>query len=481
MTEQPDSSGDSLLALRLNKALELKQLGIDPFGHSFTGTIPISQVLQEFAEGRAVRIAGRMLTRRDMGKSAFAHIQDESAKIQIFLSRDSVPEQEFEVFKRLTDLGDILGIDGELFVTKTGERSVKARALHFLSKALRPLPDKWHGLTDTEQRYRQRYLDLIVNTEARDVLRKRFEITKEIRAFFEQRGFLEVETPMMQAVAGGAAARPFVTHHNALDLQLYLRIAPELYLKRLLVGGFEKIFELNRNFRNEGISRRHNPEFTMLEAYWAYADYDLFAAFVEDLIVHLARKFAYSGPLDFSPPFARVRYRDAVAEVAGEDWFSLTREQRRERAKMLGVEFAPDAEDYEVTQEVFEKLVEGQTQNPTFYTHLPRELVPLAKANSDDPSLVDVFELVIAGVEVSPGYTELNDPVAQRERLLAQSGGETQALDEDFLQALEHGMPPAGGIGIGIDRLAMILTGAESIRDVIFFPLLRPKSGTAGG
>lgn len=474
---KPTEPTEVLFETRLEKAKELNSRGVDPFGGRFPETQRISEVLDCFEPQRFVRVAGRLATRRDMGKTIFAHLSDESGKIQIYISNSSLSEQEFDLSKRLCDLGDILGVEGELFVTKTGERTIKASKIILLSKALRPLPDKWHGLTDTEQRYRQRYLDLIVNTQSREVLRKRFEMTREIRRFFEKRGFLEVETPMMQSIAGGAAARPFETFHNALGIKLYLRIAPELYLKRLLVGGFEKIFELNRNFRNEGISRKHNPEFTMLEAYWAYADFEMFAELVEDLISELAEKFSYKGPINFSPPFHRVRYRDAVKSVAGEDWFELSPQQRRLRCKQLGVDVSESAVDFEVTQEVFEKLVEARTQNPTFFTHLPRELVPLAKTNKQDPSVVDVFELVIGGVEISPGYSELNDPIAQRERLLEQSGGEVQALDEDFLLALEHGMPPAGGIGIGIDRLAMILTGVESIRDVIFFPLLRPKSG----
>jgi lysyl-tRNA synthetase, class II len=327
----------------------------------------------------------------------------------------------------------------------------------------------------------------------------------ETRKFLEARGFLEVETPMLQSVPGGAAAEPFQTRHKALGLDLYLRIAPELYLKRLLVGGFNKVFELNRNFRNEGISRRHNPEFTMLEAYWAYADFEQIANLVEELICHLAEAIAESGKgkpegqdqsasplkiehrdaegnltrtINLTRPWRRARYRDLVREAAGADWFDLTSEGRRDRArKELGVEIIPQLEDYEVTQHVFEKLVEEKTFDPVFVTHCPKELVPLAKQNPEDPSLVDVYELIINGVEISPGYTELNDPDTQRQRLLEQAGEETQKIDEEFLLALEHGMPPAGGFGMGIDRLTMMLTGAESIRDVILFPLLRPKQG----
>ena len=358
-----------------------------------------------------------------------------------------------------------------------------------LAKSLRPLPEKWHGLQDVEARYRERYLDLVSNEQSRETFAKRIAIVREIRGFFEERGFLEVETPMLQTVAGGAAAQPFQTHHKTLNLDLYLRIAPELYLKRLLVGGFNKIFELNRNFRNEGISRKHNPEFTMLEAYWAYADFEKVADLVEELICHLAEKIGGSlhiehrdneeriiRTINLKRPWRRARYVDLVQEVAGKDWFDLASEQRRARATgEFKLEILPQLADFEVTQHVFEKLVEERTIDPLFVTHCPKELVPLAKQNVVDPAVVDVYELIINGVEISPGYTELNDPDAQRKRLLEQAGEETQNIDEEFLRALEHGMPPAGGFGLGIDRLSMLLTGAESIRDVILFPLLKPK------
>jgi lysyl-tRNA synthetase class 2 len=378
-----------------------------------------------------------------------------------------------------------------------------------LAKALRPLPEKWHGLQDIEARYRQRYLDLFTNEHSRVVFKKRIVIVREARRFLEERGFLEVETPILQAIAGGAAAEPFRTHHKALGLDLYLRIAPELYLKRLLVGGFNKVFEISRNFRNEGISRKHNPEFTMLEAYWAYADFEKMANLVEELICNLAEKIhvldatnmegrALSHPgedsgtglqiehrdadgkiartINLKRPWRRARYHDLVREVAGKDWFDLSSEQRRERAtREFKLEILPQLVDFEVTQHLFEKLIEEATIDPLFVTHCPKELVPLARQNSEDSSLVDVFELIINGAEIAPGYSELNDPLVQRQRLLEQAGEETQRIDEEFLLALEHGMPPAGGVGIGIDRLTMLLTGAESIRDVILFPLLRPK------
>ncbi|HPA20627.1 MAG TPA: lysine--tRNA ligase [Verrucomicrobiae bacterium] len=463
-----------LMQQRVAKLDALRAQDIDPFGGRFPDTQSAASLKDNFQDGRRARAAGRIMTRRDMGKSAFAHIRDASGTIQIFIQKDALGEAAYARFKTLTDLGDFIGVDGTLFTTKTGEKSIRVESFALLAKAIRPLPDKWHGLTDHEQRYRQRYLDLATNDEVRKVFLARIRAVREIRAFFESRGFLEVETPMMQPIPGGAAATPFVTHHNALDIDLYLRIAPELYLKRLLVGGFEKVFEINRNFRNEGLSRKHNPEFTMLEAYWAYADFELMADLMEELISGLATTLAYSGPIDWSRPWPRVRYHDAVRKAAGADWFDLTPEGRRARAAELGVEIVSDLEDFEVTNQIFEKLVEARTINPVFYTHLPRELVPLAKQNPADPSLVDVFELIANGQELAPGYSELNDPIAQRERLQHQAGGEQQRLDEDFLAALEHGMPPAGGIGLGIDRLVMTLTGAESIRDVIFFPLLKP-------
>jgi lysyl-tRNA synthetase class 2 len=480
-----------LLALRRARLDTWRDLGIDPFGEAFPGTETCRHVLDTYADERPVRIAGRLISKREMGKNVFAHIQDETGKLQVYAQIQGLGDK-FALWK-LLDLGDFIGGEGTLFTTKTGEKTVRLSDLRILAKSLRPIPSQWYGLADVEQRYRQRYVDLIVSEEARKVLLLRSKIVREVRHFFEERGFLEVETPMMQTIAGGAAARPFVTKHNALGLDLYLRIAPELYLKRLLVGGLTKVFEINRNFRNEGISRKHNPEFTMLEAYWAYADFDAMSQLVEDLISSLAHKTHGSyqtpffvtdnegnkinQPLDLTPPWPRKRYKDLVQAAAGDDWFTLTEAERRERCVTLGVEISPAMEDFEVTNQIFEKLVEAKTRNPLFVTHLPKELVPLAKQNKEDPSVVDVFELIIGGQEVAPGYSELNNPIVQRERLEAQAGEEQQNLDEDFLTALEYGMPPAGGIGLGIDRLVMTLTGAESIRDVILFPLLKPKAG----
>ena len=504
---------NELIALRRRKLDALRAQGVEPFGATFEPDGSIAEVREKFTEGEIIRAAGRITAHRDMGKSHFLDLRDATGRIQIYIHAKEVGADLIDLF-RLLDIGDFIGVEGTYFLTKSGEPTLKVRTFRILAKALRPLPEKWHGLQDVEARYRQRYLDLFTNERSRAVFEKRIAIIRETRRFFEERGFLEVETPILQTIAGGAAAEPFSTHHKALGLDLYLRIAPELYLKRLLVGGFNKVFEINRNFRNEGISRKHNPEFTMLEAYWAYADFEKMADLVEELICDVAEKILAldvtkleggapatpgllaaeargSSPLqiehrdadgkitrtiNLKKPWRRARYHDLMREVAGADWFNLTSAQRRERATdKLDVEISPQLADFEVTQHVFEKLIEEQMIDPLFVTHCPKELVPLAKQNSEDDSLVDVFELIINGAEIAPGYSELNDPLAQRQRLLEQAGEETQKIDEEFLLALEHGMPPAGGFGLGIDRLTMLLTGAESIRDVILFPLLRPK------
>lgn len=479
---------NDLIAQRRQKLEQLRSLGFSPFGRAFETSGTMSEVRSQFTDSATFRVAGRMTARRDMGKSHFADLRDATGRLQIYLNGKELGPEVMQLFD-LLDLGDFVGVEGTCFLTRTGEPTLRVHKLELLAKSLRPLPEKWHGLQDVEARYRQRYLDLVSNDSSRAVFEKRITILREIRRFLEARGFVEVETPMLQAIPGGAAAEPFRTHHNALGIDLYLRIAPELYLKRLLVGGFNKVFELNRNFRNEGISRRHNPEFTMLEAYWAYADFNKMANLVEDMICDLAELVCGSlrvehrdeegnvtRTLDLSRPWRRARYRDLVMQVAGADWFGLTADAKRDRAtNQLGVEIIPTLVEHEITQHVFEKLVEEKTFDPLFVTHCPKELVPLAKQNPDDESLVDVYELIINGQEISPGYSELNDPVAQRQRLLEQVGEETQKIDEEFLLALEHGMPPAGGFGLGIDRLTMLLTGAESIRDVILFPLLKPK------
>jgi lysyl-tRNA synthetase class 2 len=479
---------NELIALRRKKLDALRANGIEPFGAAFEVSGSIAEVRDQFKEGETLRAAGRITAHRDMGKSHFLDLRDATGRIQIYIHAKEVGPELIGLF-RLLDIGDLIGVEGTCFVTKSGEPTLKVRAFRLLAKALRPLPEKWHGLQDVEARYRQRYLDLLTNGRSRAVFEKRIAIVRQTRRFFEERGFLEVETPILQTIAGGAAAEPFSTHHKALGLDLYLRIAPELYLKRLLVGGFNKVFEINRNFRNEGISRKHNPEFTMLEAYWAYADFEKVANLVEELICYLAEKICGSQTVEhhdadekivrtinLKRPWRRARYHDLVREVAGKNWFELSSEQRCQRAtNEFKLEILPQLADFEVTQHVFEKLVEEKTIDPLFVTHCPKELVPLAKQNAADNSLVDVFELIINGAEIAPGYSELNDPVAQRQRLLEQAGEEKQKVDEEFLLALEHGMPPAGGFGLGMDRLTMLLTGAESIRDVILFPLLRPK------
>ena len=479
---------NELIALRRKKLDALRAQGVEPFGVAFEPDGTIGEVREKFAEGEILRAAGRITAHRDMGKSHFLDLRDATGRIQIYIHAKEIGADLIDLF-RLLDIGDLIGVEGTCFLTKSGEPTLKARTFRLMAKALRPLPEKWHGLQDIETRYRQRYLDLLTNEHSRVVFEKRIAIVRETRRFFEERGFLEVETPILQTVAGGAAAQPFSTHHKALGLDLYLRIAPELYLKRLLVGGFNKVFEINRNFRNEGISRKHNPEFTMLEAYWAYADFEKMADLVEELICYLAEKICGSlmiehrdsegkitRTINLKRPWRRARYHDLVREVAGEDWFEIASAQRRERAiSDLEVEISSQLADFEVTQHLFEKLIEEKTVDPLFVTHCPKELVPLAKQNIADNSLVDVFELIINGAEIAPGYSELNDPLLQRERLLQQAGEERQKIDEEFLLALEHGMPPAGGFGLGIDRLTMLLTGADSIRDVILFPLLRPK------
>ena len=479
---------NELIALRRKKLEALRAKGIEPFGIGFDVSGSISEVREQFKEGETLRVAGRITAHRDMGKSHFLDLRDATGRIQIYIHAKEVGPELTELF-RLLDIGDFIGVEGMCFVTKSGEPTLRVRTFRLLAKALRPLPEKWHGLQDIEARYRQRYLDLLTNDRSRAVFEKRIGIVRETRRFFEDRGFVEVETPILQTIAGGAAAEPFRTHHKALGIDLYLRIALELYLKRLLVAGFNKVFEISRNFRNEGISRKHNPEFTMLEAYWAYADFEKMANLVEELICYLAEKICGSltiehrdadgeimRTINLQRPWRRARYRDVVREVAGNDWFELSSDQRRDRAtNEFKLEILPQLADFEVTQHVFEKLVEEKTIDPLFVTHCPKELVPLAKQNAADSMLVDVFELIINGSEIAPGYSELNDPLVQRQRLLEQAGEEKQNIDEEFLLALEHGMPPAGGIGIGIDRLTMLLTGAESIRDVIWFPLLKPK------
>ena len=589
---------NSLIEQRKAKLKSLEAKGIFPFANKFTPDTECNTARSGFdsgalPEGHRVSVAGRITAHRDMGKSMFIDVRDQSGRIQVYAQKNVLGDEQFNIFTHL-DLGDFVGVTGTLFRTKTGEPSIKLESFVILAKALRPPPAKWYGLEDTEIRYRQRYLDLIANPDVKDVMLKRSAIIHEIRNFFHERKYVEVETPAMQAIPGGAAAQPFKTFHNALGCEFYLRIALELYHKRLLVGGIDKLFEIGKNFRNEGLSRRHNPEFTMLEAYCAFGDYATMMELVESLITTVAQKVLgtliiqhtneseltgllqsllnnldqFAQQLDqlaekpvgasavselrdwlkdlitasrtqswqklassvhvylqeqkraqyfsaanaanwhltqnslpifnkisnlyeqalkrfadlenpkiinLTSPWKRTKYKDLVREKAGADWFEISPTERRQRAHDLGAEIGKEYEDFEVTGAVFEKLIEPTLIQPTFVTHLPKELVPLAKLSPDDPTTVEVFECCINGQEISPGYTEQNDPIAQRTTLEHQAGGEQQKLDEDFLVALEHGMPPAGGIGIGIDRLCMMLLDQESIRDVILFPQLKPK------
>lgn len=479
---------NSLIAQRRANLQSLRDKGINPFANKFQPTEKCAEARDHYAEGREVRLAGRITAHRDMGKSQFIDIKDQSGRIQVYAQKQALGDEQFDVFKHL-HMGDFIGVHGAMFTTRTGEISVKIDSFVILAKALRAPPEKWHGLVDTEIRYRQRYLDLMANDDVKDVFLKRSAILREIRDFMHERGYVEVETPMMQAIPGGAAAQPFVTRHNALGCDFYLRIALELYLKRLLVGGIDRVFEIGRNFRNEGLSRKHNPEFTMIEAYQAYGDYETMMELIQSMICRVAEKVLGSTTvehkdaegnvvktIDLSPSnWRRVKYKDLIREKAGQDWFDISPEERRQRAHDLGAEIGHDYEDFEITGAVFEKLIEPALIQPTFVTHLPKELVPLAKLSPDDPTTVEVFECCINGQEIAPAYSEQNDPIEQRERLEHQAGGEQQKLDEDFLVALEHGMPPAGGMGMGIDRLCMMLLGQESIRDVVLFPQLKPR------
>jgi lysyl-tRNA synthetase class 2 len=475
MSQSPE---EKLLADRRAHLEGVKGRGLDPWGGRHDGTQSIVELVQGYEEGRAVAAAGRITGRRPFGKANFLDLRDWTGKVQLYIKKDIVGDAAMELYK-LLDIGDLLGVKGKLFKTKTGEITIEVAELRLLAKALRPLPEKWHGLTNVETRYRQRYLDLISNPEVMETFRRRSLIVAEWRRWLQERGFVEVETPMMQPIPGGAAAKPFVTHHNALDMQLYMRIAPELYLKRLLVGGMEKVFEINRNFRNEGISPRHNPEFTMCELYWAYSDYRGMMELSEGLLSHLARLASTTGKVhfgdrefDLTPPFPRRKYLDLFAEKAGFDWFDS--EKVKAKAAALGIATNRPYEQY--ANDVWEHLVEPDLGGPVFVIDFPVELSPLTKRSPADPRVVERFELYIANMEIANAYTELNDPIEQRERFERQLRAKEEGMeriDEDFLVAQEHGMPPAGGIGIGVDRVAMLLTNSTSIRDVILFPLMR--------
>jgi len=495
MINEPDENEQ--IALRRTKLAELRRQG-QAFPNDFRRNVVAAELHAEYGakepaeiETRNVRckVAGRMMTRRVMGKASFAHLQDMSGRIQVYVTRDAIGEKAYEEFKKW-DIGDILGAEGVLFKTKTGELSVKVDEVRLLTKSLRPLPEKFHGLTDTETRYRQRYLDLIMNEVTRKTFGIRTAIVRYLRNFLDARGFLEVETPMMQTIPGGATARPFVTHHHALDMSLFLRVAPELYLKRLIVGGFEKVYEINRNFRNEGLSTRHNPEFTMLEFYQAYADYHDLINLSEEMLRGLAQTVLgtetityQSETYDFGKPFRRLTLREAILhynpdihEAELDDIEAL-----RRIAARLGL---PVKETYgtgKLQLEVFEKTVEDKLKDPTFITSYPTEVSPLARRNDQNPDVTDRFELFVGGREIANGFSELNDAEDQAERFRKQvqekEAGDEEAMhfDEDYIRALEHGMPPTAGEGIGIDRLVMLFTDSPSIRDVLLFPHMRPE------
>ncbi len=493
-----DKQQSNILKARRDKAKTLAEAGVKLFSNDFKAPQPIREILprgealapeSHEKDGGSYRVAGRIMSMRKFGKAAFFHIQDESGRIQIYVRRDLVGDEEYAVFKKW-DVGDIVGVEGKLFRTRTGELSIEALRLQMITKSLRPLPEKFHGLTDVETRYRQRYVDLIVNPEVRDTFRKRVEIIRLIREFLTNRGFLEVETPMMQPVPGGATARPFKTYHNALGMDLYLRIAPELYLKRLLVGGFERVFEINRNFRNEGLSTRHNPEFTMLEFYQAYATYHDLMDLTEEMISWLAAEvcgsmeITYQGAqVNLAPPWRRFTMDEALVEIGGLDAALLQDDTAiMALAREKGIELQPEAGPGKAKTELFELLVEERLIDPTFITSYPTEVSPLARRNEEDPSVTDRFELFITGREIANAFSELNDPIDQLQRFekqIAERGDDVEIhpiLDQDYVRALEYGMPAAAGEGIGIDRLVMLLTDSPSIRDVILFPHLKPEA-----
>ena len=473
-------------AQRLQSMKALADMGYEPYGCKYDHE-DLAKVRAEFAEGKSVRVAGRLLMIRRMGKMNFCTLNDGTDRFQLIFKRDELSETAFAAFKQL-NLGDIVGAEGTLFTTQKGEKSLVVKEWTMLAKALEQPPEKFHGLADQEECYRRRYVDLMTNDESRNRFFTRSRLLMEIRKYLWSKGFVEVETPILQDQAGGAAAKPFFSHYNALDKDCVMRIAPELYLKRLLVGGMNKVFELGKDFRNEGIDRTHNPEFTVCEIYEAYGDRTSMEAIMEGLLPHLCdtvigkRVIEYGEkkvPIDFTPPYRRVAYRDLVKELMGDDWFDLPFETQLAKAKAKGKETDTNLEldgvttELMLTHEVYDKLIERNLMQPTFVIRIPHEFVPLAKACKDDPALVGVFEFVVAGRELCPGYTEQNDPIEQRKALENQAGEDTEKIDEDFISALECGMPPTGGLGFGVDRLVMFLTGTDSIRDVVLFPQLK--------
>ncbi|MFN3395276.1 MAG: lysine--tRNA ligase [Thermodesulfovibrionales bacterium] len=480
---------------RLKKIKELREAGVEPFGGPFEVTHHASDILNAYHDTASdtldsspviCTLAGRIIAKRDFGKASFGHIQDSTGKIQVYFRKDILGDS-YGIFKKL-DVGDIIGLTGRLFRTKTQELTIEVQNFNLLTKSIRPLPEKWHGLRDVEIRYRQRYLDLIVNPQVRKAFETRSQVIKAIRDFLEGQGFIEVETPMMHQIPGGAAARPFKTHHNALGIDLYLRIAPELYLKRLLVGGYERVYELNKNFRNEGLSTKHNPEFTMLEFYMAYKEYNFLMSFTEELITTIASKVLKTLKLpfgeeiiDLTPPWPRIPMFEAMKRHGVPETALTDPGEAIRYAKQEGIDIKKGASHGKVLDEIFKEKVEPHLVQPTFIIDYPVELSPLAKRKTDAPELVERFELFIAAREVANAFSELNDPIDQRERFLKQvearerGDEEAQWMDEDFVKALEYGMPPAAGEGIGIDRLIMLFTNSPSIRDVILFPQMKPE------
>ncbi|MGM7703705.1 lysine--tRNA ligase [Pseudalkalibacillus sp. Hm43] len=486
------------LLVRREKLNTLKDLGIDPFGHRFDRTHTAESMVKNFDEiskedlseqNNEVSLAGRIMTKRGKGKAGFAHMQDLTGQIQLYVRKDSVGDEQYELFNTI-DIGDIVGVKGVAFKTKVGELSVKVTDFTLLSKALRPLPDKFHGLKDIEQRYRQRYVDLIMNPEVKDTFITRSRILQSMRRYLDNNGYLEVETPTMHSIPGGASARPFITHHNSLDMELYMRIAIELHLKRLIVGGMEKVYEIGRVFRNEGVSTRHNPEFTMMELYEAYADYQDVMTLTENLIAHVAEDVLGSTTVkygdyevDLKPQWTRLHMVDAVKEHTGVDfWQEMSDEEARALAKEHNVPVQETMSFGHVVNEFFEHFVEEKLIQPTFVYGHPVAISPLAKKNAEDPRFTDRFELFIVGREHANAFTELNDPIDQRERFEGQlkereeGNDEAHMMDNDFIEALEYGLPPTGGLGIGIDRIVMLLTDSPSIRDVLLFPQMRHRS-----
>lgn len=487
---------NDLIQQRFKKLAEISAMGTKPYAGKFVVNATAEQIAAQYekrtkeeleANRVEVVVAGRIIAMRSFGKAAFCHIQDGSGKVQLYFQKNALGEEPYALFKKI-DIGDFIGVKGFLFRTKTNELTIEAEEFTLLSKSLRPLPEKWHGLTDVEIRYRQRYVDLIVNPDVKKVFITRTKIIQGIRKFLNERGYLEVETPMMQSIPGGATARPFKTHHNALDMELFLRIAPELYLKRLLVGGFEKVYEINRNFRNEGISTRHNPEFTMLEFYTAYADYRDLIDMTETMISSIAQDVLGTTTVEcegttisLAAPWKRITYLDALREAGVAEDVLADVEKARAAAKKLGANLQGGEPLGKVLNELFEALVEPKLVQPTFVTDYPTDISPLSKKRDDDPNFVERFELFVAGREIANAFSELNDPIDQKERFLKQvserESGDEEAhhMDEDFIRALEYGMPPAAGEGIGIDRLVMLLTGSSSIRDVILFPQMKKE------